>query len=103
MPSKRRPLARRMGKKYAEAKALLTKPVYTVAEASELLPKLSTSSFDGSVEVHFRINADTTQADQLVRTTVALPHGTGKSVRIAAFVPDDQTSEATKAGVDRVG
>jgi large subunit ribosomal protein L1 len=103
MSSKASPLARKMGKKYATATALLTKPTYTATEACELLPKLSTAKFDASAEVHIRINADTTQADQLVRTTVNLPHGTGKSVRVAAFVPDDQIDEAKKAGADMTG
>jgi large subunit ribosomal protein L1 len=91
------------GKKYREALKLLTKKSYTLAEACELLPKLSTSTFDASVETHVRINADTTQADQLVRTTVDLPHGTGKTVRIAAFVPDDLIDEAKKAGATKAG
>jgi large subunit ribosomal protein L1 len=103
MSSKQSPLARKMGKKYAERKALVTKAVYTVAEACELLPQLSTTKFDSAAEIHIRINADTTQADQLVRTTVALPHGTGKTLRIAAFVPDDQIDEAKKAGADLAG
>ncbi|ALM10019.1 MAG TPA: 50S ribosomal protein L1 [Candidatus Peribacter riflensis] len=103
MTSKRSPLARRHGKKYAERVALLTKSRYPLAEAMELLPKLSTVSFDATAEVHIRINADTTQADQLVRTTVALPHGTGRSVRVAAFVPDDRIAEAKKAGADLAG
>jgi large subunit ribosomal protein L1 len=103
MVSKRSPLARRKGKKYAEKKALLTKPNYTVTEAMELLPKLSVSKFDGSAEIHVRINADTTQADQLVRTTVPLPHGTGKELRIAAFVPDDLIADAKKAGAAIAG
>lgn len=93
----------RRGKKYKEAAKLLTKKSYTVAEACELLPKLSTSKFDATVETHVRINADTTQADQLVRTTVDLPHGTGKSVRIAAFVPDDLIDDAKKAGATKAG
>ena len=97
------PLARRKGKKYAEKKALVTKPSYSVTEAAELLTQLSTTKFDGAAEIHIRINADTTQADQLVRTTVALPHGTGKEVRIAAFVPDDMIAEAKKAGADLAG
>jgi large subunit ribosomal protein L1 len=101
--SKATPLARRKGKKYAEKKALVTKPAYPIAEATELLTQLSTSKFDGTAEIHIRINADTTQADQLVRTTVSLPHGTGKTVRIAAFVPDDQIDEAKKAGADLAG
>jgi large subunit ribosomal protein L1 len=96
-------LARRRGKKYAERKALVDKPSYSVAEAAELLPKLSTTKFDATAEVHIRINADTTQADQLVRTTVALPHGTGKDIRVAAFVPDDMIEEAKKAGAHLAG
>lgn len=91
------------GKKYVAAKAKVTKPSYSVAEAAELLTQVSPSTFDATAEAHVRINADTTQADQLVRTTVALPHGTGKAVRIAAFVPEEQEDDATKAGADIVG
>lgn len=98
MASKANPIARRHGKKYAEKVALRTKETYSVAEACMLLPQLSTATFDATAEVHIRINADTTQADQLVRTTVALPHGTGQKVRIAAFVPDDLVKEAKDAG-----
>lgn len=97
------PLARRRGKKYAEKAALIEKDSYDVAEATDLLTKVSIAKFDATAEVHVRINADTTQADQLVRTTVTLPHGTGKSVRIAAFVPDDKVDEAKKAGAVLVG
>lgn len=103
MVSKRSPLARSKGKKYAERKALVTRPLYSVAEAVELLPRLSTTSFDGSAEVHIRINADTTQADQLVRTIVPLPHGTGRDIRIAAFVPDDMIADAKQAGAALAG
>jgi large subunit ribosomal protein L1 len=103
MASKRSPLARSRGNKYAQAKALVQKNSYPIAEATELLTKLSTAKFDASAEVHIRINADTTQADQLVRTTVSLPHGTGKTVRIAAFVTDDKVDEAKKAGASLAG
>ncbi|MFH0851419.1 MAG: 50S ribosomal protein L1 [Candidatus Peregrinibacteria bacterium] len=103
MTSKRTPLVRKRGKKYAERLALKTKSRYEIAEAMDLLPKLSTTSFDATAEVHIRIIADTTQADQLVRTTVALPHGTGRNVRVAAFVPDDRIAEAKKAGADLAG
>lgn len=103
MTSKRPPLVRRRGKKYAERLALRTKSRYEIAEAMELLPKMAMTKFDATAEVHIRILADTTQADQLVRTTVALPHGTGKSVRVAAFVPDDLIAEAKKAGADLAG
>lgn len=91
------------GKKYREAAKLLTKNAYPIAEACELLPKLSTAKFDATVEAHVRIGADTTQADQLVRTTVDMPHGTGKKIRVAAFVPDDKIDEAKKAGAVMAG
>lgn len=103
MSSKATPLARKKGKKYAEKKALVTKPVYSISEACALLPELTTAKFDASAELHVRIMADTTQADQLVRTTVNLPHGTGKTVRVAAFVPDDMIADAKKAGADIAG
>lgn len=92
------------GKKY-KAKAALVQEgkVYTIEEACALLPDLSTVKFDATAEVHININADTTQADQLVRTTVALPHGTGKKVRIAAFVKDEEADAAKKAGADIAG
>lgn len=103
MAKKASTLARQKGKKYAEKSALVENKSYPVAEAVVLLAKVSTSSFDGTAEAHIRINADTTQADQLVRTTVVLPHGTGKSVRIAAFVQDDLIDKAKKAGADKAG
>ncbi len=91
------------GKKYTAAAAKITQPSYSVADAAELLTQVSTATFDATAEVHVRINADTTQADQLVRTTVALPHGTGKNVRIAAFVPEAMEADAKAAGADIVG
>ncbi len=95
---------KKRGKTYRDrAKLLDVNKKYPMAEATELLTKVSTTKFDGTAEAHIRINADTTQADQLVRTTVNLPHGTGKKVRIAAFVPDDLVSEAKKAGADLAG
>lgn len=103
MSSKQSPLARKRGKKYAERKALVTSPILPIAEAVELLTKLSTTTFDATAEAHIRILADTTQADQLVRTTVNLPHGTGQTVKIAAFVPDDMIADAKKAGAVLAG
>lgn len=86
------------GKKYKEVSKLVERKRYALGDAVALLCKLQTTKFDPTAEVHIRVNADTTQADQLVRTTVALPHGTGRAVRIAAFVPDDLIDEAKKAG-----
>ncbi len=97
------PIAKKRGKKYAAAVAQLEKKRYPLAEAVELLPKVSTVSFDATAELHVRIAADMTKADQLVRTSVVLPHGTGKSVRIAAFVPAEKVAEAKAAGADRAG
>ncbi len=92
------------GKKYKEvAKLVDATKLYSIDDATELVAKLSTTKFDATAEAHVRINADTTQADQLVRTTVNLPHGTGKTIRVAAFVPDDLIDEAKKAGADVVG
>ncbi len=92
------------GKKYKEKAALVdSEKKYSLNEACELLPNLSTTKFDATAEVHVNINADTTQADQLVRTTVTLPHGTGKTVRIAAFVKDEEADAAKKAGADIAG
>ncbi len=92
------------GKKYRAVAGLVDgNKSYPIEEAVELVGKLSTTKFDATAEAHIRINADTTQADQLVRTTVNLPHGTGKTVRVAAFVPDDLFDEAKKAGADVYG
>ncbi|MSR67591.1 50S ribosomal protein L1 [Candidatus Peribacteria bacterium] len=96
-------MAARGGKKYKEKKALLTKASYPLPEAVQLLTKVSSVTFDATAEVHIRIGADMTQADQLVRGTVSLPHGTGKKVRIAAFVTDDFVDEAKKAGASFAG
>jgi len=86
-----------------EKAALIQKDRYPIDEAVALLTQVSTVSFDATTEVHIRINADTAKADQLVRTVVSLPHGSGKTVRVAAFVPDDLIEKAKNAGADRVG
>jgi large subunit ribosomal protein L1 len=91
------------GKKYASKKKLIDKPSYPIDEAVKLVSQLGVTSFDATCEAHFRIGADMTQADQLVRGTVSLPHGTGKKVRIAAFVTDDFVDDAKKAGASMAG
>lgn len=91
------------GKKYRAKQALITKPFYSLQEAVALMSTLGVTSFDGAAEAHIRIGADMTQADQLVRGTVSLPHGTGKSVRVAAFVTADHEAEARAAGAKHVG
>ncbi len=102
-PKVRSKLERR-GKKYQEAAKLVdTEKQYTLKEAAELLPKISTTTFSSSVEIHVNLGVDPKQADQNVRAMVALPHGTGKTVRIAVFAPEDQHAAAKKAGADIVG
>ena len=92
------------GKKYLEA-AKLIEPErrYEIGEACELLPKLSISAFDGTVELHLRLGVDPRHADQLVRGTVVLPHGTGRTVRVIVFAQGEKAQEALRAGADDVG
>jgi large subunit ribosomal protein L1 len=94
----------RHGKKYVEA-AKLIEPErrYAIAEAAELLPRLSISKFDGTVELHLRLGVDPRHADQLVRGTVVLPHGTGKTSRVIVFAQGEKAQEALRAGADEVG
>jgi len=92
------------GKKYvAAAKLLEGKTTYTLDEAVALLKKTSTTKFDPSCEVHMRLGVDPTHAEQMVRSTVALPHGTGKTVRVIAFVGEDKAKEAKNAGAEKAG
>lgn len=76
---------------------------YTLKEAAEVLPNTSSVKFDASIELHVNLGVDPRQADQNIRGTVALPHGTGKSIRIAVFAPADQHEAAKKAGADIIG
>ncbi|MCX6792879.1 MAG: 50S ribosomal protein L1 [Candidatus Falkowbacteria bacterium] len=76
---------------------------YSVAEAVELVKKFSKTKFDSSVEVHFRLGIDTKKGDQQIRSAISLPHGTGKTVRIAAFVTPEHEKAAKDAGADIVG
>jgi large subunit ribosomal protein L1 len=92
------------GRKYREAAALVeAERRYPLAEAAELLPKLSTSKFDATVEAHLRLGVDPRHADQLVRGTVVLPHGTGRSLRAIVFAQGEKAQEALRAGADEVG
>lgn len=92
------------GKKYAAAAAKVEKDtLYTLEDAAKLAVETSTTKFDASVEVHINLNVDVRHADQIVRGIVVLPHGTGKKVRIAAFVESDQVAAAKKAGADLAG
>ena len=92
------------GKKYVKAAEFVKKDaVYTVEEAVELLEKTNTVKFDPTVEIHFNLGIDPKQADQALRTTVALPNGTGKSPRIAAFSDQGNEKDLMAAGAKVAG
>jgi large subunit ribosomal protein L1 len=77
--------------------------MYTPFEAVTLAKQASPAKFDGTVEVAMRLGVDVRKADQMVRGTVSLPHGTGKTVRVIVFATGEKADEATAAGADRVG
>ena len=96
-----RPKLERRGRKYQDAAKLIEKgKVYDLKEALELAIKTSPVKFDASVEVHTRLGVDPRQADQNIRTTLALPNGNGKEVRVAVFAPLDVAKAAKAAGAD---
>lgn len=99
-----RPLIERRGKKYRElAGKIDSSKVYSLSEAVALAAETSPVKFDASVEVHIVLGVDPRQADQNIRATVSLPNGTGKNIRVAAFVPDEDAEAAAKAGADISG
>jgi len=95
---------KRISKKRKEAlsKVDLSK-AYTLAEACDLVKAISTTKFDASVDVCVRLGVDPRKANQMVRGTVALPHGTGKDVRVLVLCTPDKEEEAKAAGADHVG
>jgi large subunit ribosomal protein L1 len=92
------------GKRYQDAAKLVDRDrVYTVEEAVGLARETSNTKFDASVEAHLRLGVDPRHADQMVRGTVVLPHGTGKVVRVAVFAQGEKAQDALRAGADEVG
>jgi large subunit ribosomal protein L1 len=92
------------GKKYREAAKLVdVNKSYELDEALELARKTASTKFDSSVEMHVNLGVDPRQADQMVRSTVVLPHGTGKTIRIAVYADGKAGEDATAAGADIVG
>jgi large subunit ribosomal protein L1 len=77
--------------------------LFTVGEASDLVKELAHAKFDESVELAVRLGVDPRKADQIVRGTLSLPHGTGRTVRVAVFAAGDAAAEARQAGADDVG
>lgn len=92
------------GKKYIESKASYdSTKEYELNEALEIVEKSAKAKFDETVELHFNLGVDSRHADQQVRGTVILPHGTGRVQRVLAFVKDDRIDEALQAGADFAG
>ena len=91
-------------KKEKVAKVIVDREkIYTLEEGIKLVKETSTVKFDASVEVHIRLGIDPKKGDQIIRGSVTLPHGTGKVLKLAAFVPNDRIKEAKDAGADIVG
>ena len=92
-----------MGKKYAVATKLVEKPAYTLADAMPLVKKAAFAKFDETVELAMRLGVDPKHADQMVRGTVVLPHGLGKSKRVIVIASGEKVREARDAGADEAG
>ncbi len=95
-----RPRIERRGKKYQDAAKLVEKKSYSLKDALELAIKTNPAKFDATVEAHVRLGVDPRQADQNIRTTIVLPNGNGKTVRVAVFAPLDEAKKALAAGAD---
>ena len=92
------------GKSYnAAAEKIDRATLYTPLQAAKLIKELDTAKFDETVEAHFRLGIDTRKADQNIRGSISLPHGTGKTVRVAVFAEGEKAREAEAAGADIIG
>ncbi|MEZ5126303.1 MAG: 50S ribosomal protein L1 [Thermoleophilia bacterium] len=97
-------MGRKPGRHYVTAKKTVEQGrLYSPLEGVRLLKTFPGAKFDETVEVHFRLGVDVRHADQIVRGTTVLPHGTGREVRVAVFADGDKAREATEAGADIVG
>lgn len=93
-----------MGKRYKDAlKTFDRQKHYPMEEALKIVKGSAKAKFDETIEAHFRLGIDPRHSDQQVRTTVMLPHGTGKSIRILAFVDEQHEAAALEAGADIIG
>ncbi len=92
------------GKKYVDSKKLIdAQKLYETEEAVDLVKQISKAKFDETIELSIRLGVDPRHADQQVRGTVVLPHGTGRKVRVLVFAKGDKAKEAEAAGADYVG
>lgn len=91
------------GKKYTNAKSLKEREEYTLEESVVLMKKLSYVNFDESVDIAIRLGVDPKHSDQMVRGTVVLPHGTGKTKKVCVIASGEKVTEAENSGADFVG
>jgi len=93
----------RVGKRYKKAKGLVEVKPYKLEDAMPLIKKMATAKFDETVEVSMRLGVDPKHADQMVRGTVVLPHGLGKSKKVCVTASGEKVKEAEQAGAEHVG
>ena len=93
----------KVGKKYRASAKLVDKPAYTLGDAMPVVKKAAFAKFDETVEVAMRLGVDPKHADQMVRGTVVLPHGLGKTKRVIVIASGDKVREGREAGADEVG
>jgi large subunit ribosomal protein L1 len=96
-------MAQKSGKKYQTAAAQVEKRLYGLEEAIPLVQKIKFAKFDETVEVHMRLGVNPKHADQMVRGTVVLPNGLGKSMRVLVITSGEKVAEAEAAGADIIG
>jgi len=97
-------MSKKVSKKRAAANAKVTpQKLYPLEEATALVKEVNTAKFDASVDLHVRLGVDPRKADQALRGTLVLPHGTGKTKRVLVFATPDKEQEALDAGADYVG
>jgi len=93
-----------IGKRYQESQKLVEKnKLYDIKEALDIVEKMPKPKFDETIELHVKLGVDSKHADQQVRGTTVLPHGTGKTLRVLVFAKGPKAEEAEKAGADFVG
>ena len=93
----------RVGKRFKKAKGLVEVKPYKLEEVMPLIKKMATAKFDETVEVAMRLGVDPKHADQMVRGTVVLPHGLGKSKKVCVIASGEKVKEAEQAGAEHVG
>src|SRR5256884_9967930 len=94
---------RKHGKKFTAARAQVADRAYTIEDAIPLVQKVKFAKFDETVDMSLRLGVDPKHADQMVRGTVVLPHGLGKSKRVLAIAGGEKQKEAQEAGADIIG